>query len=63
MTIFSNVHCTVVNRVKKVKITFMTFSLIMADLGMGKPMVMIFLMNSIKIIGYSFFAKLNEFTA
>ena len=34
---------------KKVK---MTFSHIMADLGMGKRMVKVFLTNSIKIIGF-----------
>ena len=40
---------------KKVKMTFLTFSNNMADLGMGKLMVKIVLMNSIKIIGFGLF--------
>ena len=37
---------------KKVKITFSHF---LVDLGMGKPMVRVFFMNSIKIIGFQDF--------
>ena len=47
--------CTVVERVEKSQNDFLTFSHIIADLGMGKHMVKIFLMNSMKIIGFGLF--------
>ena len=51
----SSAQCTVVERVEKSQNHFLTFSRFMTDLGMGKHMVAIFLMNSIKIIGFWFF--------
>ena len=47
-TVAYRIQGTVIEGVEKVKMTFLTF----LYLGMGKLMVKIFLMNSMKIIGF-----------